>query len=414
MMIHANEEATQSRVITLYAAYISLISVYFLVAALLIYITRTEIDAPFLYKWAAGFIVVVVLSLIAKSMFNSKISDSNRNYPKWENIYAAINVLFASVFSVGYCYTALLNNTQLTLAVALILTMQLSCLVITNLNSRKTMIGVVLPTVLPFCGVIIYFSVPFGIELAIGITLFTSIFLILTFTLNGVYNSAVASTRMLNIEIQKNKQKLIKLESNSFIDLSNNIYNRRFFDLMIDEKIRRAKRVGNNLSLAIIEVDFFDEYRAHYGQEKTLKCMQRIAKILSNATHRGGEYMTCFDNKKFGLIAPNVPTKEAIAFTSKMAQLINDANIKHVSTGVEELEKITISVGIAEFKPDNIIDVDEIISQALFALETAHTLGHNTIQVYDYKNIKNDNSAETTFDNSSKPYLVSENPRSAL
>ncbi|MEP1554300.1 MAG: GGDEF domain-containing protein [Paraglaciecola sp.] len=409
----ANEETTQSRVVALFGTYASAMAVHFLVAAALIFTIRPIVTANLIYNWGAAFTAVLVLSLILKSMFNSKVSDTKRNFSKWENIYAIVNILFSLVFTVAYSYVAYIQSTTLLITVTVILVMQVSCLIVLSLNSRKTILGISLPTVLPFCGALVYFTPSFGNELAVSLGLFTLIFLALTFNINRGFNIAVESNQKLTKEVKQNEQLRIKLESNSFIDLATNIYNRRFFDLMIDEKIRRAKRVGNNLSLAIIELDFFDEYRAHYGQEKASKCMQRIANILSNATHRGGEYMTCFDDNKFALIASNVPTKEAVAFTGKMRQLIDEADIEHRASGVDNVEKITVSVGISEFQPGNIIDVDEIILQALFAVETAHTVGHNNIQVYDYKNIKTSSAKTTAFNSSTKPYLVSERPRSA-
>lgn len=409
----ANEETIQSRVVTLFGTYASAMAVHFLAAAALIFTIRPIVTTNLVYNWGAAFIAVFVLSLITKSMFNSKISDAERNFSKWETIHTIVNVLFSLVFATAYSYVAYIQSATLLITVTVILVMQLACLIVLSLNSRQTILGISLPTVMPFCAALVYFTPPFGNELAVSLGLFTLIFLTLTFNINRVFNTAVESNLKLAKEVKQNEQLRIKLENNSFIDLATNIYNRRFFDLMIDEKIRRAKRVGNNLSLAIIEVDFFDEYKAHYGQEKASKCLQRIANILSNATHRGGEYMTCFDDNKFALIASNVPTKEAVAFTGKMRQLIDEADIEHRISGVDNIEKITVSVGISEFQPGNIIDVDEIILQALFALETAHTVGHNNIQVYDYKNIKSSSANKTAFNSSTKPYLVAERPRSA-
>ncbi|MFT2090948.1 GGDEF domain-containing protein [Paraglaciecola sp. 2405UD69-4] len=410
----ADKETTQSRVTKLYSALTSIIFVHILAAAALIYSVQPIIDTQLLYNWGAGFISVFIISFILKAMYNSKVNETNRNISKWANIYVVINLLYTLVFAAAYSYVAFLQTPDLTLTVTIIMAMQVACLVMSNLSSRQTIIAVTIPLVLSFSGALVYFSAPYAQELTISLGVFTSLLVAITFGVNRVYNTAVASSQILAKELKENKQIRAKLENNSFIDIATNIYNRRFFDLMLDEKIRRAKRVGNNLSLAILEVDFFNEYRNHYGQEKTQKTMQKIAEVLSNATHRGGEYMTVFDDNKFALIASNVPTKEAVAFTGKMAQLIDQADIKNSVSGVDDSEKITLSIGISEFQPGNIIDVDEIILQALFALETAHTLGHNNIQVYDYKNIKSSNDKKTAFNSpTTKPYLVTDEPRSA-
>jgi diguanylate cyclase (GGDEF)-like protein len=173
-----------------------------------------------------------------------------------------------------------------------------------------------------------------------------------------------------------------KLENSTFEDPETNILNRRFFDLMINEETRRAKRGGHSLVIALIEIDSFAEYSENYGAEKTTKSLKAIAKILSNATPRGGEFMTRFSKNKFALIAPNVDSDTAIAFTSTMMYLIYKADIEHLHTTVEDFEKVSISIGITEFTSGNIIDVEEIIGQAEQALENARSQGGNNTQVY--------------------------------
>ena len=151
---------------------------------------------------------------------------------------------------------------------------------------------------------------------------------------------------------------------------------------MISEEIRRAKRAQTNLSIVIIEIDCFREYVEHYGVAQGDQCIASIAQILDKAASRGGEFITRFEDAQFALIAPNIHTNEAIKFISKMMNLVSNANLEHHCTLAENLQQVSMSAGITEFKACDIIDVIEIIEQAQCALKSARQLGYNNAQVF--------------------------------
>ena len=68
-----------------------------------------------------------------------------------------------------------------------------------------------------------------------------------------------------------------------------------------------------------------------------------------------------------------------------MVDSVNKAKLIHHDTLVKDLQQISISTGIAEFKAGNIIDVNEIINQAQSALKSAQQLDRNRIEVFSRK-----------------------------
>ncbi len=200
--------------------------------------------------------------------------------------------------------------------------------------------------------------------------------------------------------LNANTQK--RMAQTTIEDSLTQIYNRRFYELMIDTEIRRARRANTSLSVAIIQIDCFDEYKELYGKTPADKCIRSVAQILSNATSRGGEFVSRFGESSFALLAPNVVKEEAVAFASKMQSLVAQAEIPHNATSNAYHKSVTISVGISELSVGSIVDVKGLIEQASIALKTANTMGTNNIQVFAQNVISTDQLFTKPADNANE------------
>lgn len=382
MKITMSEQSQQSKAFNLFRHVATSVAVHFIAAACLIFMVYTTANADYLYHWSSVLVCALLIRALVLTMFIRKENTEELDLQKWENIHASTTVLVSLVFAAAYYYLAMLGAPMLWAIVSLIMVMHLSCVIVPSYSSKKVMLSAILPITVPFIAGLTMLPDSFAIIFAAGIAIYTCVILIISFDLHDTLMIGFEMESKYSDEVTVNDQFREKLENSTFEDPETNILNRRFFDLMINEETRRAKRGGHSLTIALIEIDCFNEYTENYGAEKTSKSLKAIAKVLSNATPRGGEFMTRFSKNKFALIAPNVDTDTAIAFTSKMMYLIYKADIEHLYSTVEDLDKMSISVGFTEFTPGNIIDVDDIIDQAERALKEARTQGGNNTQVY--------------------------------
>lgn len=382
MKITMSKQSQQSKAFNLFRHVATSVAVHFIAAACLMFMVYTTANADYLYHWSSVLVCALLIRALVLTMFIRKEHTEDLDLKKWENIHASTTVLVSLVFAAAYYYLAMLGAPMLWAIVSLIMVMHLSCIIVPSYSSKKVMLSAILPVTVPFVAGLTMLPDSLAIIFAAGIAIYTCVILIISFDLHDTLMIGFEMESKYSEEVTVNEHFREKLENSSFEDPQTNILNRRFFDLMINEETRRAKRGGHSLAIALIEIDSLKEYSANYGAEKTAKNLKVIAKVLSDATPRGGEFMTRFSQNKFALIAPNVDTDTAIAFTSKMMYLIYKADIEHLHTTVEDLEKVSISVGITEFTPGNIIDVEEILGQAEQALKNARAQGGNNTQVY--------------------------------
>ncbi len=176
---------------------------------------------------------------------------------------------------------------------------------------------------------------------------------------------------------------LEKSHEESFIDPLTRLNNRRFFD---DRLIKDIDRVNSGkipaLSLAIYDVDNFkkiNDLHGHLVGDRILVEIAQIAKEILpekyNISRYGGE--------EFAIIMPdpiyNKPKEDSAIYN--LENFRNTVEKKLVSNNHNMPEKVTITIGVADYKKGN--SKDDLIKAADDALYSGKKNGKNQIVVKD-------------------------------
>jgi len=172
-------------------------------------------------------------------------------------------------------------------------------------------------------------------------------------------------------------------------------YNRKeFFDTLTglpNEKYLQKifKKFNGDVSLAIIEVDQFEEFVEKYGQEERSNLLRFLASHLNTESDVDAYSL---DNSKFALVYNKVNSDEVLwqlnSIREKLSHkkfIIRKPKEDRQKSGKNDRGKleikpnditITVSVGIAR-KNDTINTYEQIIKEALYALKSAKSKGGN-------------------------------------
>ena len=393
----------ESKVSNLYEHSYATTITHFAAAGFLVFTLWFTVDTDIIFKWISVLVCALLVSVLAYSLFNRKRTSEAIDYPLWENYLAASSCMLSIVFAAGYSYAIQTSDASLLAVLTLTLVMQLSCILLPVAGSLKVMALTAFPLILPVIVSLLFSPHPIALVLAIAVITYSLVLVLVSLALYRTVKTSFALeseyAKTLDL-VGKYKQ---KLATSTIEDPQTQILNRRFFDFISGEEIRRAKRANNSLTIAIIAIDAFDEYFKHYGQAKAAKCLRSVAKLLAKAAPRGGEYVMRFDESKFVLLAPNIKTSETIAFTSKMMDIVCGASFEHIHSTVEEWETISISIGVSEYKPGDLIGVEAMIDQASFALKTAKQDGGNCTRLFAL-DFENEDIASVAEEELSSPY----------
>ena len=169
-----------------------------------------------------------------------------------------------------------------------------------------------------------------------------------------------------------------ELERQATHDQMTGLYNRRYADEYMQREMEAAKRNGREFTVALADVDHFKQINDRYSHATGDKVLQRIARLLADrcrktdmvARYGGEEFLLCFSE-----------TDEAFAgqICEQMRHAVRDADWSDVIDKDQEMLEVTISFGVAEYKPDEIRSV--VIDVADRRLYRAKDGGRNQVVV---------------------------------
>jgi len=182
------------------------------------------------------------------------------------------------------------------------------------------------------------------------------------------------SLRDRNRQLKEARRQLTDLAN---IDELTGLGNRRLVNHVLRQEINRARRNGGELSLILIDVDYFKLYNDTYGHPAGDDVLRRLGDILAKATSRAGEVAGRYGGEEFILILPGADAAIARRTAERLAELVHEENIPHRSSG--NSDRVTVSQGVLTVAPDGDIDPINLIDAADAALYQAKAEGRNRI-----------------------------------
>lgn len=168
-----------------------------------------------------------------------------------------------------------------------------------------------------------------------------------------------------------------KLESLSIVDELTTLYNRRYFNKIIEEEIRRVKRENLNISVLCIDIDNFKKYNDCYGHPQGDSALSQISLYLKEHASRASDYVFRLGGEEFCIISSGGKINESFVFMDSIVKGIEALKIEHKKSEVSEY--LTISAGLIVLSADKITDSKHLYTCADEALYTAKNEGRNRL-----------------------------------
>ncbi|MCX7995938.1 MAG: diguanylate cyclase, partial [candidate division WOR-3 bacterium] len=161
----------------------------------------------------------------------------------------------------------------------------------------------------------------------------------------------------------------------SLTDSLTRIANRRHFDLILENEIKRGRGYARYVSLAMIDLDHFKDFNDKYGHLAGDQLLISIASKLKS-TVRDTDLVARYGGEEFAIIFPETPNNAALKVCERVRQAIENNYIT-----LKKFGKVgtTISVGVATY-PQSAQNAQELIKKADLALYRAKKLGRNRVE----------------------------------
>ena len=189
------------------------------------------------------------------------------------------------------------------------------------------------------------------------------------------FNVAIVKAKIKNHLATKSYQDTLKISTD--VDQLTNIANRRRFDEMLSNEIKRAKRMNSCLSLLMIDIDHFKMFNDTYGHLEGDECLRKVAFALKNSLKRPADLAARWGGEEFTCLLPDTDEKEAAKIADLLRKAIINLKIPNEFSPVKQF--VTISVGVATSDSANKSTYKMLLKHADEALYKAKASGRNRI-----------------------------------
>lgn len=168
-------------------------------------------------------------------------------------------------------------------------------------------------------------------------------------------------------------------QRNSLTDSLTGLANRRFFDTALRIEFSRHKRSGTQLSLIMLDVDYFKKYNDHYGHLAGDDCLLQIARTLKAVVKRPPDIVARYGGEEFVVILPDTDSQGAAVLAAHIGEAMLRLALPHAQSDISEF--ITISLGIASAADHDLTDGAQLVALADQTLYQAKKNGRNRYEV---------------------------------
>jgi diguanylate cyclase (GGDEF)-like protein len=155
-------------------------------------------------------------------------------------------------------------------------------------------------------------------------------------------------------------------------DALTGVANRYSFQNALEAELERAARAGEDVSLAMLDIDRFKRLNDAHGHQVGDEVLKRVAALLSEHC-RAYDTVARYGGEEFALILPATDRVETRAIVDRMRRQIE---------AVSGDPKVTISAGVASFPTDATL-ADDLVAAADEALYESKRGGRNRVSTSD-------------------------------
>ncbi|WP_312937234.1 PleD family two-component system response regulator [Pseudomonas sp.] len=155
--------------------------------------------------------------------------------------------------------------------------------------------------------------------------------------------------------------------------------NRRHFDEYLELEWRRAMREQNQLSLLMIDVDYFKAFNDTFGHLAGDEALRQVADAIRRSCARPSDLPARYGGEEFALVLPNTSPGGARLVAEKLRQTVLALDIAHTTPQPDS--RLTVSIGLATHTPAIGSPCRQLISAADKGLYTAKNEGRNRVVV---------------------------------
>ncbi len=136
------------------------------------------------------------------------------------------------------------------------------------------------------------------------------------------------------------------------------VYNRRYFNQVIEQELSRSKRYDRAIGFLMIDVNRFKEINDRFGHQIGDEVLKTVATLLKDAV-RGSDLVIRYGGDEF-LIVLMEPEGKCALVKDRIAAAVAERN----KTNQLIQFPVTLAIGGAKWKPADTLSIEEVLAEA--------------------------------------------------
>jgi diguanylate cyclase (GGDEF)-like protein len=174
---------------------------------------------------------------------------------------------------------------------------------------------------------------------------------------------------------QEREALITQLQATSDTDFLTGLMNRRAFFTQGEAVFAVAQRYGHDLSLILMDVDYFKRVNDEHGHQTGDAALQQVA-ALCRLMHRKGDILVRYGGEEFLMLLPHTDLQQAAIVAEKLRVAIASETMVTANGATLAL---SASFGVAAYDSDD--SLEAMIWRADQALYTAKNNGRNQVKL---------------------------------
>jgi diguanylate cyclase (GGDEF)-like protein len=146
-----------------------------------------------------------------------------------------------------------------------------------------------------------------------------------------------------NVEVQYHEE-IYRLMT---IDGLTQIHNRRYFNEALEREMNRSQRYQRNLSLIMLDIDFFKRVNDTFGHLAGDHLLRHIASIVKPRLRRDDIFART-GGEEFAVLLPEIPLDGARITAEKIRRIVETSQLVYE----QQTMRCTVSLGVAGLRAD--------------------------------------------------------------
>ncbi|HML46588.1 MAG TPA: GGDEF domain-containing protein, partial [Clostridia bacterium] len=163
------------------------------------------------------------------------------------------------------------------------------------------------------------------------------------------------------------------------VDPLTQLANRRWFDERLEAEWENSRKEGKNLTLLMIDIDFFKNFNDTYGHIAGDECLQAIAAELKRCVRSGIDTVARYGGEEFVALLSETNLETGVRVANRMRKAVEELIIPNKASAAAEV--VTVSIGVCSAAATDVSSIHQLVGKADKALYKAKENGRNRVEL---------------------------------